>query len=159
MLFSFDLNYEIVMPAHRTHGMKNTREYYSWCGMKRRCYGVEKERYIRRYRDRGITVCPQWRDSFEQFYKDMGPCPPGMMLDRKDNDRGYEPSNCRWATPKQQANNRRNNLLITHNGQTQTCAQWAEVFGLERHVISRRLKAGFPIEQVLAPYMRVHKRA
>jgi hypothetical protein len=77
-------------------------EYDAWICMKRRC--VAEPGYV----DRGIQVCERWKDSFENFFIDMGPKPSSThSLDRENNDGNYEPDNCRWATPKQQANNRR----------------------------------------------------
>jgi hypothetical protein len=86
-------------------------------------------------------VCTRWR-KFENFFKDMGYRPEGTTLDRKNNARGYSPSNCRWATLEEQQNNRRSNVYITLDGETRTMKQWATHFGVKYSVVKERRADG-----------------
>lgn len=97
--------------------------------MVARCTRQSSNRF-ESYAGRGITVCERWLASFEAFLADMGECPDGMSIERIDNDRGYEPGNCRWATVKEQARNRRSSVFVEHNGERLTIAEWAERYGI-----------------------------
>lgn len=128
-----------VAGAARKHGMHGTPTYGSWRSMKRRCHDPKHKSYPR-YGARGVAVCDRWRESFESFLADMGPRPNGKTLDRFPNPNGhYEPGNCRWATPAEQARNRRDNVLVTIGERTQCLADWAKEYGIDRYRVSCRI--------------------
>jgi hypothetical protein len=129
------------------HGMALTRVYRIWSSIRQRCENPVNTAY-HRYGGRGIEVCERWKD-FENFYADMGDCPPDMTVERIDNDRGYEPGNCRWASRLEQANNRSVNVHITHKGEKKTLAEWGRVTGLGKQTITQRLAKGWSIERIL----------
>ena len=137
--------------GHRRTGGRTTPTYETWRDMRKRC-GDRKCKHYANYGGRGITVCERWQVSFENFLADMGERPEGdISLDRIDVNGNYEPGNCRWATRVEQANNKRNNVMLTLNGVTKSQEQWAKELNLSHGAIVRRIKAGWPIERVLDP--------
>jgi len=123
-------------------------EYHTWAGMLRRCYAPTDKGY-KRYGARGITVDPSWF-SFESFIKDMGDKPGrGYWLERIDNNGPYAPWNCKWATPKEQGNNRRGNRVLEFNQRKLTISQWADALGKSRKLIGSRLLAGWSVQDAL----------
>lgn len=139
--------------ARRTHGMISTRAYCSWLKMIQRCTNPNDDAF-HNYGGRGITVCQRWRESFENFYADMGERPKGLTIERVDTNGNYEPSNCRWATRKEQLRNRRNNVMLTIDGETKCIAEWAEQFGMAQHVLYGRIKIGWSVTDAITRPVR-----
>lgn len=129
---------ELASKRSKTHGLSKTRIYHCWSGIFRRCY-KENDISYKNYGSRGIRVCKRWH-KFENFYADMGN-PPSLKhsIDRIDVNGNYEPSNCRWATQKEQGNNTRVNRRIKLNGTTLTLSQWSERLNIDRTTISKRI--------------------
>lgn len=123
-------------------------ERKTWENMIARCY-YPKHRSYWAYGAKGVTVCAQWRESFEQFVRDMGRRPVGCTIDRIDSSGDYTPENCRWATMAMQANNKRSNRLLTHDGQTMTVSQWAQHVGIKVPTLFARLKLGWSVHRAL----------
>ena len=124
--------------------------YVIWLGVKQRCYNPSYEHY-HRYGGRGITMCDAWRDNFAKFRDDVGVRPQGASLERIDNDGNYEPNNVRWATRREQANNRSTNVVLTHDGLTMNLKQWAVHLGWKYGLIASRWKKGLRGEELFAP--------
>lgn len=129
------------------HGMSRTRTYRIWHTMRQRC-GNPNSTYYAYYGGRGIKVCDEWSD-FEKFFADMGEAPPGLSIDRIDNAKGYQPDNCRWATKREQQNNMRSNVRVSHDGRTMTIADWGRETGLGKSIIIKRLAAGWSVSDAL----------
>lgn len=134
--------------AKRTHGMAHTKTYRIWGGMKQRCYNPKNHKYPS-YGGLGITICQEWLNSFTQFLSDMGECPENMSIDRIDVAKGYYKENCRWATQKQQQNNRRDNVIITVGDSSMTMAQYCEAHKLNPDKVQQRLKRGWTQEKAV----------
>lgn len=135
--------------ALTTHGqsIQRTRSYTTWDGMIQRCTNPRNKKY-HLYGGRGILVCEPWL-TFEQFFADMGERPEGLTIDRINPDGNYEPSNCRWATAKEQNRNLRTNIMLTHDGETLTIAEWTERTKLGRNTIWGRLQRGWSSERAI----------
>jgi hypothetical protein len=130
---------EKTRARRRSHGESGNPEYRAWSEMKTRCENQASTSYAD-YGGRGIQIDPRWATSFETFLADMGRKPtPRHTLDRRDTEKGYGPDNCRWATQREQQNNRRNNHLLTHEGITLTTSEWARRVGLSPDALERRL--------------------
>lgn len=133
-------------------------EYIVWNGMRARCCNPKNPNYIK-YGARGISVCDRWVNSFEAFLADMGRKPsPAHSIERLDNNGNYEPSNCCWATRKEQANNRRTSRFIEFAGENLTLAQWAEKTGLQLTTLHARLKSGWSVGDALRRPLRASVR-
>lgn len=120
-------------------GVKRPVMYQKWQKMIQRCHNPNDKDYPR-YGARGITVCKAWRESFTKFIEDMGIPPPYYTLDRKNNAGPYSKSNCRWASPKEQANNRRSTKMLTIDGKTRPLSEWSAISGIGSKTILYRLK-------------------
>ena len=120
----------------------------TWRAMWRRCTNQKAESYAN-YGGRGISVCKRW-ESYANFEADMGRKPDGLSIDRIDNDGNYEPGNCRWATPKQQARNTRANVLYEYQGREMCLAELAELAGLAPQVIANRIENGWAMDRAVA---------
>lgn len=144
------------------HGMavrgSQTSTHATWLAMKQRCLNPNSASY-HKYGGRGITVCARWLESFQNFLVDMGERPKGLSLERKDNNAGYAPDNCRWATPAEQSLNTRRNINIEFRGRVQPRKQWAKEFNVNHETLRHRLNRGWSIERALltpplAPYYK-----
>jgi hypothetical protein len=142
----------------RKHGESRretlTREYAAWQSMVSRCE-YPQDRVFRHYGGRGIRVCERWRSSYPTFLADMGRRPsPTHSLDRIDPNGNYEASNCRWATPKEQARNKRTSRVLNVGGESRTVAEWAERTGIGFTTIRERIRRGWDPERAVSTPVR-----
>lgn len=128
-------------PRHTQHRLSGIPEYSVWRQALRRCSNG-KDKAFRNYGGRGISMCAEWANNFTVFLADMGPRPAGMTLERRDNNRGYDPGNCEWADRRTQGNNKRSNKHITHDGKTLTLREWADLLGINYSTLRSRVSSG-----------------
>ena len=127
--------------------------YRAWCTMVARCYNPKNISY-RRYGGRGVRVWRQWL-TFERFLADMGHRPSsGHSIHRINNDGDYEPGNCKWATAKEQARNRRNNRFLEFKGQRASLVEWSEISGINQRTLETRLNRAWTVERTLTQPVR-----
>jgi hypothetical protein len=145
--------------AKLNHGHTRNRRlsptYATWQNMRRRCLNPEDKSY-ESYGLRGITVCERW-ESFSNFLEDLGDKPSGLTLERRNNELGYSPENCYYASHAQQSRNRRSNVLIEFQGHTRCLTDWAQLCGIKRLTLNARLAAGWPIEKALTAPVQIRR--
>jgi hypothetical protein len=120
------------------HGKHGTKAYRTWNGIRQRCCNPNYHAY-KDYGGRGITLCPEW-ESFEVFYQDMGD-PPSLKhsIERIRNDEGYSPSNCVWATAREQTRNRRNTIFLKIGEDSKSLGEWAEQYAVPCQLLYDRV--------------------
>ena len=136
-----------------THKMTGTRLYRTYKDMKARCKRVytSERRGWECYKKKKIKLCKEWQlsDNFLKWAIDNG-YKEDLVLDRIDNSKGYSPDNCRWVTPKENANNKDNTIYLEFNGQNMPISMWAEKLKVPRDRLYRRYRRGMPIEKILS---------
>jgi hypothetical protein len=133
------------------HGMYGSPEYISWLAMKARCYNKKHEWY-HRYGGRGIGVCDRWKNSFQDFFEDMGAKPsPEYTIERRDNNIGYQPGNCYWATQQEQMSNTSRNVYYLYNGRRVTQSQLARTLNVTVDALRGQLTRSPTLDGVVTP--------
>lgn len=145
------LQKEEASERHSTHHQTDTKLYGIWCAMKARCYN-KNTKYYYRYGGRGICICDEWKNSFEAFHDwaVLAGYKQGLSIDRINNNAGYSPENCRWADAKTQANNRCNNRILTHQGETKTLTEWAVASHVNPKTLFSRAYSGYSDAEILS---------
>lgn len=138
------------------HGLSKSRLYSTHVLMMRRCYDTKDVSY-KSYGGRGITVCERWHN-IANFIEDNSDYTPGLSIDRIDNNSGYSPENCRWATKKQQQRNMRTNRIITAFGKAMCLSEWSEITGLKLTTIRTRINRGWDNEKALSTKKQNHNQ-
>jgi hypothetical protein len=147
---------ETLTAGRLRHGLSGHSAYKTWKAMISRCYD-EADKDYSGYGGRGVLVCDRWLE-LESFIADVGEKPRGQSLERMDNSKGYSPENCRWATPREQGANKRNNNILKIGGVEIHLADVARKFGLTETTIARRLAAGMTGDQIVSVPVRKYTR-
>lgn len=132
----------------------NQKIYKVWSGIKQRCFNPNSNRY-KNYGGRGISICDEWKNSFETFCKwalENG-YKEGLSIDRIDHEKNYEPSNCRWTDEITQQNNRTNNTLYEYEGETHTLTEWSRIKGIKPKTFCTRWRRGYRGQDLMKPTM------
>lgn len=127
----------------------NPPSYTVWRGILHRCYSPKAKQY-KDYGGRGIKVCDAWWHDYKQFYADMGDCPPGLTIERRDNDGDYSPENCYWATRQEQQRNRRNTIKVTVEGKEYLAMDLATIADIKTDCLVERVKKGLSYNEVVS---------
>lgn len=137
------------VPSNKTHGMSKTRLFKIWSGMRQRCNNKNNPKY-KVYGGRGITVCDEWNDfsnfmnwSYKNGYNDT------LTIDRIDPNGNYCPSNCRWSTLKEQANNTRSTVFLTYKGEKKPASEWSKITGIPQDTLTKRKRNGWSDEECI----------
>lgn len=145
-------------PWSETHGLSNTPEYKCWEDMKKRCNNPNAKNY-KNYGERGIKVCKKWK-AFEGFFGDMGLRPTNRhTIERIDVNKGYCKENCKWATSREQARNKRTTVLITHEGKTMCAKDWSNHFGMSYPTFLSRYNRGISLSNMRPEDLRKNKNS
>lgn len=140
---------ERIAKLRATHRKTGTKEYFAWINVRNRCNRPDNNAFAR-YGGKGISVCREWQDSFETFFRDMGKCPKGYSLDRIDSTLGYSKANCRWASMSVQQNNKARCKTATLDGITKPLAIWCRELGLSQRTVRARVyELGWTTERAL----------
>lgn len=141
-----------------THNRSDTSEYNIWNTMRARCNNPKSKKY-KIYGARGIKVCDEWENSFENFYKDMGPRPgKEYSIHRINNSLGYSKENCKWATAKEQAEERNTTIYLTFNGVTKKLVEWSKELSISQKTLRGRLYKNWTHDKILStPIRKVNK--
>lgn len=143
------LKIEALVKRSTTHNMGHSSEYKIFYDMLKRCHNPNSSHY-HNYGGRGVSVCEEWRESFELFYTHIGPRPStAHSVDRIDNNLGYQPGNVRWSTDIEQANNKRNTTRLSYNNMTMTLREWSEYTGIKLRSLRCRVDRGWSAERIL----------